>query len=620
MKYYLYGHGDIAHQAKKYLGTGNILVFFVSNVNLEENNREHTPVIQYSKDRIRFDATDSEVYPKVVISVNPRSNAAKEISARLAEDGVPFCFFEDVKRELTRKKILSRPDYIGIYKKAIQWIEHNNINKESIINNSDLRKGYPEVTGYYIPTLLDWGYRDLAASFGKWLVDIQKPNGAWYDTFNEDPYVFDSGQILKGLLAIRRSVLETGLPFAYSVEKLDTAILKGCDWILSNMAPDGMLTTPSEKAWDLRSCSDLIHLYCLQPLREASNIYNKPEYEEKVQKILDYYLTNRRNEILHFSLLSHFWSYVMEALVDLRETDIAEQAMRETAALQDQNGFVPAYSDVHWCCSTGLFQQALVWYKLCDIAHGNKAFEYACKLQNKTGGWYGSYPNPDYPQETTTYFPNSEISWAVKYFLDALHYKNLAEFDEEAPGFKEHYDKNDGRYCIVRDTVKTAIASSNSKEDGKVLDLGCGKGAYIRNLLVDIPEASYYGVDISSHVMSFIKEEAVHTKQGSLTSIPYPDNSFDVTYACESLEHAIDIPSAIREMARVTKLGGSILIIDKNEDQLGNLEIEKWEQWFDVDELADIMKKYCSEVSVQKEVGYEKPADGLFCAWRGIVK
>ena len=41
---------------------------------------------------------------------------------------------------------------------------------------------YPEVTGYYIPTLMRWGFTDQAESYAKWLISIQHSDGAWYDT------------------------------------------------------------------------------------------------------------------------------------------------------------------------------------------------------------------------------------------------------------------------------------------------------------------------------------------------------------------------------------------------------------------------------------------------------
>ena len=64
----------------------------------------------------------------------------------------------------------------------------------------------------------------------------------------------------------------------------------------------------------------------------------------------------------------------------------------------------------------------------------------------------------------------------------------------------------------------------------------------------------------------------------TLTCIPYDDNTFAVTYTCEALEHAIDIENAVKEMVRVTKSNGYVVIIDKNKASYGMLEIGDWEQ------------------------------------------
>lgn len=121
-------------------------------------------------------------------------------------------------------------------------------------------------------------------------------------------------------------------------------------------------------------------------------------------------------------------------------------------------------------------------------------------------------------------------------------------------------------------------------------------------------------------VMGYIGNQNIKITQGTLTNIPYDNNTFDFVYTCEALEHAVDIENAVREMARVTKPDGIIAIIDKNRDMLGYFEIGEWEQWFDEQELADIMWKYCRTVSVIKDVGYEEPANGLFYAWIGKVE
>jgi Methylase involved in ubiquinone/menaquinone biosynthesis len=284
---------------------------------------------------------------------------------------------------------------------------------------------------------------------------------------------------------------------------------------------------------------------------------------------------------------------------------------------QKETGTVPAFRDHDWVCSTGLFQLSMVWFRLGDIDRGNRAFEYACRLQNESGGWFGSYLLEDNMAENNSYFPISEISWAVKFFLDALYYKNVAEFEKSKDSFLSHIDKSDGRYQIIRQQL-----SSLKKDEGnKVLDLGCGKGRYLKNLAEDMPDAHYMAVDLSEGVMSFFDGNIAVRKQGSLTDIPYGDDVFDMVYACESLEHAIDIENALQEMARVTRPGGKIVVIDKDLKALGSLESGPWEQWFDKDSLKRIMEDYCTKVEVYPDISYEgKKTDGLFCAWVGKVK
>lgn len=310
------------------------------------------------------------------------------------------------------------------FNKTIQWIHNNTINGNGITVTSRQKDIYPEVTGYYIPSLLKWGENDLARAYAQYLCFIQKEDGSWYDYNNTAPYVFDSAQILKGLLAIRNIMPE-----------VDSNIIKGCDWVLSNMQPDGRLITPSHDAWgnDENYCSELIHIYCLSPIREAGQIFGRPEYLDAVNKILNYYKLEKLERIENFSLLSHFYAYVMEGLYDLGEEDLCRKSMMNLEAYRNKKGGIPGLKDVPWVCSTGMLQLAIVWYKLGDLDRGNSLFEYALSLQNESGGWYGSYPAPTVfaplyrGRKKPFYFPNEEISWACKYFLDALWWKQKLE-------------------------------------------------------------------------------------------------------------------------------------------------------------------------------------------------
>ena len=319
---------------------------------------------------------------------------------------------------------------MSTFERAKEWVSCNTVNRNGIIVTSKERVIYPEVTGYYIPTLLTWGERDLAVSYAKYLCSIQKEDGSWFDAYDKDPYVFDSAQILKGLLSIREILPE-----------VDENILRGVDWILSNMQQDGRLTTPSKDAWGNNEdfCSELIHIYCLTPIRDAGILFNCPEFIQAASKILEYYKKNKYDRIMNFSLLSHFYAYVMEGLFDMGEVEMCRKAMDNLEQYRNRWGGIPGLKDVPWVCSTGLFQLALVWYKLGEKEKGDSLFSYACSLQNESGGWFGSYPASPLAGKTIVrkvffrgrkspfYFQDAEISWAVKYYLDALALKEKLE-------------------------------------------------------------------------------------------------------------------------------------------------------------------------------------------------
>ncbi|MBZ0312898.1 glycosyltransferase [Clostridium butyricum] len=591
----LFGAGDFGRKSLEFFGKDKI-EFFVDN-NEEKINTyiDGIRVIAFK------DMLDIYENYNIVISVDARK--ASNLANQLIDNGIyNFKTYMELANNLKNPSLRQRNNLIEAFNKAVDWIKINTVKNEGIINNTNLKKSYPEVTGYYIPTLMKWGFRDIALDYTKWLCSIQKDDGSWYDTNNKEPYVFDSAQILKGLLSVRNMYPE-----------VDYNIKKGCDWILSNMQNDGRLITPSKELWDESQCSELIHLYCLSPLIEAGKQLKINSYRQAAEKIAKYYINNYKEEILDFNILSHFYAYIMEALCDIGMKELAKEAMEKVAGIQREDGMVPAYKDVNWVCSTGLFQFAIVWYKLGEIERGNKALDYAIRLQNNSGGWYGSYTTIDTLKdmdikEYPTYFETSEISWAVKYFLDALYYKFKLEFEIQSNIFKEEIDKNDGRYITILNEIKNCEAKF-------VCDVGCGKGRYIKNIIEDIEDIKIHCVDLSENVMRKI-DGKVEKKQGSLTEIPYSDNFFDVVYSVEALEHAIATKNAVKEMIRVTKKNGKVVVIDKNKSSMGILEIDEWEQWFDDEFFKQIALETNCTLKIIKNISYENNiADNLFDCW-----
>lgn len=407
-KYIIYGAGDYGRRIIEYIGKENI-EFYID----ENENKQQAGYLGYKVYSLSEAIHILNGRP-IVIAINEEETC--QIQSELKKYNIYNAYtFREIQILKIKERIGREVNYKEAYRKALKWIENNSIPNEGIINNTLLCKSYPEVTGYYIPTLLRWNYRDLAVVYAKWLCTIQHNDGAWYDTYDTEPYIFDTAQILKGLIAIRNLLPE-----------VDSYIIKGCDWLLSNMNEEGRLAYKlNNDLWgDGKTYSELIHTYCISPIYEAGVIFNREDYIKKADKIKNYYTSNFKEEILNFNLLSHFYAYVIEAMIDIGRNDLAEQAMRNMENFQKSSGAVPAYNDVDWVCSTGMFQLSLIWYRLGNIERGDMAFQYACKLQNETGGWFGSYLSENNKNENNTYFPSQEISWANKYFLDALFYRN----------------------------------------------------------------------------------------------------------------------------------------------------------------------------------------------------
>jgi ubiquinone/menaquinone biosynthesis C-methylase UbiE len=153
---------------------------------------------------------------------------------------------------------------------------------------------------------------------------------------------------------------------------------------------------------------------------------------------------------------------------------------------------------------------------------------------------------------------------------------------------------------------------------GRVLDVGCGKGRFARVLKENHPQARIAAFDLAEAMLRCVPD-GIAPCCGSMTALPFPDGAFDAAYATESLEHAVDIETAVAEMCRVVHPGGRIVIIDKNAEHWGRLETSAWEKWFKRGELEKLLRRHCREVSSDFISYWEDvPPDGLFLAWKAV--
>ena len=288
----------------------------------------------------------------------------------------------------------------------MDWFKQHMVADQGIIVHTKQPVPYPEVTGYFIPTLYNWGERELARNCTRWLLSIQLPEGG-FPAPDGMPYTFDTGQIVRGLCAA-----------VNDLDGIEAPLRKACDWIVAQVDSNGRLTTPSTELWS-DIATDLIHVYVLPPLIQAGKLLGVPEYVDTANFVLSYY--KKQEELVPFNRLTHFHAYVMEALCELGELELAKLGMADVEKYQRRDGSISAYPDVDWICSTGIAQYAIVWYTLGNKQRADRAMHYLEKIQNDSGGFYGSYG------KGAKYIPRAEISWAVKYFLDAYLLKLRGE-------------------------------------------------------------------------------------------------------------------------------------------------------------------------------------------------
>ena len=135
-------------------------------------------------------------------------------------------------------------------------------------------------------------------------------------------------------------------------------------------------------------------------------------------------------------------------------------------------------------------------------------------------------------------------------------------------------------------------------ENDIILDIGCGGGRNLERFSQEITSGKVVGIDYSEVSVekssklneNAIKEGKVEVIQGSVSQMPFNDNTFDIVTGFETIYFWPDFINDLGEVNRVLKSNG--LVFFCNEAVYREGEMEKYE---DLIELLD-MKIYSEEV------------------------
>lgn len=98
----------------------------------------------------------------------------------------------------------------------------------------------------------------------------------------------------------------------------------------------------------------------------------------------------------------------------------------------------------------------------------------------------------------------------------------------------------------------------------KILDVGFGTGEF---LLLFKGKAQLYGIDASQKMFNIARKKlgkAALLKLGDVNKMPFKSNYFDYVISTEAFHHFYAQEEAVREMARVCKKSGEVIISDVN--------------------------------------------------------
>lgn len=167
-------------------------------------------------------------------------------------------------------------------------------------------------------------------------------------------------------------------------------------------------------------------------------------------------------------------------------------------------------------------------------------------------------------------------------------------------------------------------------ESGRVLEIGCGRGGGGAFLLETHPALRYLGLDLSPEHVAACRErwagvERARVVLGDATRLPVASGRFDAAVSIEACHHFSDLGAFYREVRRVLRPGGALLLAG-----IWEAEVEPAAAMegagFRVDERADITGNVVAalgETSALRErlvdgLGLPERFRSFLMSWAGV--
>jgi 2-polyprenyl-3-methyl-5-hydroxy-6-metoxy-1,4-benzoquinol methylase len=150
--------------------------------------------------------------------------------------------------------------------------------------------------------------------------------------------------------------------------------------------------------------------------------------------------------------------------------------------------------------------------------------------------------------------------------------------------------------------------------DESVIDVGCGTGSILR-ALQQRGFAHLHGLELSEFAVNRLTAQGIEMSHGDLLNMPLNGAAFDVAIASEVLEHVIRRRRFMRELTRIVKPFGKILIFVPD-DCLGPISEPEHVIKYNATSLRKFLGKFLIVESIMSMVEPHNGARSLFAIGR----